>query len=527
MTSQQPKKKLSACHKECFFLSIPADVHSFSPCATLADRIARPAFGGAATHRKEHISKMEIMEEAKEEAPVRRKQRVQQPKQPKKPKKSKFEGPDPKKGGDKAAITTSCSICGKEFASKTKLFKHLEEHGWEPEAVDVAIKTALLVGWLRSYPGEENGDGDSSRIGDDSSDTRDAPCSVGSMGSAGSVGCSLIAAVDGVDGEMRDRTSFSAAQCGTSSSVAAASRAAADHGAVADLWMLPLVRLSEQTQAASEEWVTRVNGALSAAGAEVMVLDRITLPIKELDPEGVCTSRVYETLFPVDALMPADTPEGDALIASLFDTVNQWKAAKGVDIVDVDRYCEPKELQWNKSDDPAHEQPKKYLTTTRSRQFFGALKQVMKRLCDRSMGRRSWHNFTPLRLSPGDQSARKRMGRFFHMGIIEQGGRLYSRMRISGEMLLQGQVRCMQGLLLAIARGVVPARAVDHALSDDIFDVLPIPEWSTGYIHEVKFEKWETKHRQVPTEKPTLIVLVLRPISNIVHTQTPTHKHRH
>ena len=251
---------------------------------------------------------MDSMEETKVEAPARRKQRVKQPKQVKHPKKSKFEGPDPKKGGDKAAITTSCSICGKEFASKTKLFKHLEEHGWEPEAVDVAIKTALLVGWLRSYPGDEDdgdGGGHSSRIGDDDS-------------SAGSVGSSLIAAVDEVDGEMRDRTSFSAAQCGTSSSVAAASRAAADHGAVADLWMLPLVRLTEQTQTASEEWVARVNSALSAAGTEVVVLDRITLPIKELDPEGVCTSRVYETIFPVDALMPADTPEGDALIASLF-----------------------------------------------------------------------------------------------------------------------------------------------------------------------------------------------------------------
>jgi tRNA U38,U39,U40 pseudouridine synthase TruA len=106
------------------------------------------------------------------------------------------------------------------------------------------------------------------------------------------------------------------------------------------------------------------------------------------------------------------------------------------------------------------------------------------------------------------------------MGIIERDGRLYSRMRISGEMLLQGQVRCMQGLLLAIARGVVPAIAVDHALSDDILDVVPVPEWSTGYVHEVKFEKWETKHRQVRTARPTLIVLFLFPKYNIscIHT---------
>jgi hypothetical protein len=88
-------------------------------------------------------------------------------------------------------------------------------------------------------------------------------------------------------------------------------------------------------------------------------------------------------------------------------------------------------------------------------------------------------------------------------------------------------VRCMQGLLLAIARGVVPAIAVDHALSDDILDVVPIPEWSTGYVHEVKFEKWETKHRQVRTSRPTLTVLVLFPKYNVSCTHTHTHTHTH
>ncbi len=43
-----------------------------------------------------------------------------------------------------------CNICNQEFSSKTKLFKHLEIHGFIGDSSKESEKSVLLIGWLSS-----------------------------------------------------------------------------------------------------------------------------------------------------------------------------------------------------------------------------------------------------------------------------------------------------------------------------------------------------------------------------------------
>ena len=194
---------------------------------------------------------------------------------------------DPKKGGDKPPKKAVCSICGEEFPSKSRLFAHLPSHGWEPDHAEGAVvKTALVVGWLRP--------------------------AVGLMTSDDFVGRTLIAAVDKVDGVYEQRAAFSAAQCGTTSSMATHNRAEGDHSSAGDVWMLQLAHLPEYTPAAALAWVAAINTTLQAMGggaSAIRVLDRITLPLKDFDPESACTMRQYDALFPVDMLVRDPNPK--------------------------------------------------------------------------------------------------------------------------------------------------------------------------------------------------------------------------
>lgn len=377
---------------------------------------------------------------------------------------------DPSKGGDQPAKSSICTICGSSFPSKSKLFKHLPTHGIKAEEDTKLKKTCFVVGWLRGKNGNT---------------------------SSNWVGSNLVAAIDRLDGVHQDRVAFSAAQCGTSSSLAGYARAEPDHSAIADIWMIPVLALTEKTPEALESWLSRLNTILKdEMKVGICVMDRITLPVKDLDVESACSARVYESLLPVEDVLPADTPEGNALIDSLFTYAQAWKVSLGLKEIDASLYDEDCTRTWQ----PGKRTPNKtFLKTSRSRKFFGALKQIMKKICDNAPGEngnRSWHNVTTARASPGDTSAKKRMGRFYHVGLVEIDGRQWARFRLAGHTLLTGQVRCMIGLMLGISRGTLPPEIIDVVLSDEIFDVPAVPGW-LSYVYETKFEKWETRHFQV------------------------------
>jgi tRNA U38,U39,U40 pseudouridine synthase TruA len=227
---------------------------------------------------------------------------------------------------------------------------------------------------------------------------------------------------------------------------------------------------------------------------DLVVLDRICLPVTQFEVESLSNSRFYESLFPIEHLLPPQDADGDAVISRLLDFADEIKIRKGRTAPPREIYEQPRILEWRKEADkldPAQQE----LNTKRSRQFFGAMKAILTELI--GGGRRGWHNFTTLRASPGESTTRRRMGRFFHCGIIVVNGVILSKLRLNGDLLLHGQARCMFGLALGIGRGWIPPEFIYAAVDDNtIMDIPPIPAW-LSYLHECKFEFWENKYRMV------------------------------
>ena len=58
-------------------------------------------------------------------------------------------------GKDSVPKPCVCNICQQPFASKSKLFKHLESHGYEGPNTKPE-KVVILVGWLAEYAPDED-----------------------------------------------------------------------------------------------------------------------------------------------------------------------------------------------------------------------------------------------------------------------------------------------------------------------------------------------------------------------------------
>jgi len=119
--------------------------------------------------------------------------------------------------------------------------------------------------------------------------------------------------------------------------------------------------------------------------------------------------------------------------------------------------------------------------------------------------RRYYHNFTP-RLMAHEELCHRQLDRFYHRATVhDDSGRAYIVLSLRGDTLLQGQVRRLVTLAIALAQGVVEPALVDCVLDGRFVDLVPIPPMPyTGMVTaEASFAAWEGKTQRILTPRVT------------------------
>ncbi|GFH56919.1 hypothetical protein CTEN210_13396 [Chaetoceros tenuissimus] len=126
---------------------------------------------------------------------------------------------------------------------------------------------------------------------------------------------------------------------------------------------------------------------------------------------------------------------------------------------------------------------------------------------ERVLKRKRYHNFTRTMMAHEFLSYR-RVDRFFHRATVKFDGdsessRPFVLLSAKGDLFLDGQVRAMIALFVAIVRGYVPADIVECVFDEEYPNLVPCPFVPTTGFHasEMNYSTWEGRMNAVLTPR--------------------------
>lgn len=363
-------------------------------------------------------------------------------------------------------VPAVCDICSEQFTSKTKLFKHLETHGFEGNN-SKPVKVVLLVGWLSELQDENDGW---------VIDQNPSMCNFTDKQSE-TVEQALWRSIYAVENELSSLEEISddvkierpkgfsrGTSCMQRSSLLLATEPTS-HGCC-DTFCFQVKRWLGK--GGDIEWMDKVNSFLPA---HIRVLHRIVLSpagAGEFHAENSTSQRRYEYMIPLSLVMPPNL----AMLPSIPIVRRQrtFNITESTLTMDKEFPLESEEGQAR-----VH--------------FFRVLKKILKKF----NGRKSWHNFASGGACPEEATAMRRIDRMYHKELVSVDGEPWVTFSISGDGLLKGQVRRMIGLAVGIIRGWLPESYFDAAVNKtQIAEIPAIPGWGM-FVAECKYAFWEAK----------------------------------
>lgn len=398
-------------------------------------------------------------------------------------------------------VEQCCSECHHVFASKTKLFKHLEEvHNILGSSADKGEKVVLLVGWMSSDV----------RLADDddadvwkkdgtlnadwvNTDAEDKTLELLTTAIASVDDCALVK--DAIRGLSRSSS------CAQRASYSLGQESSCN--ASCETFTVQIKKLLGRPVG---EWLAAINSFLPK---NIRVLGRQALPAAAHDfhAEMLCSQRLYEYMLPLSHIMPPlGSYQGPDIheIRKLIQARDDAEAAIAAAALDVEtKICakatatndletEPlsqvfRDRTWGKMDALFPIETEE----GRSRvDYFRRLKLLLKFVA----GKRSFHNFVTGGASPDELTVKRRLDRMYHKDLLVSGEEHYVVFSLSGDAFLRGQIRKIIGTVLCVMRGWLPLEYLAKLFSlNDVFDTPMAPGWPL-YLAETKYDRWEAKY---------------------------------
>lgn len=370
------------------------------------------------------------------------------------------------------SVPATCNFCGDSFTSKTKLFKHLEFHGFEGSTTK-PLKVIILVGWLAEYRFDSvmcSSDDDEKWLGENvlsyNSKSERTSAYVESYifraTYAVQQGMKSLDEIPSSHIVERPKGFSRGSSCQQRSSILQSLENSC-HG-LCDTFCFP----QEKKYIVGEsEWIAEMNSILPPT---IRVLKRYLLSpaeAAEYHAESGCSQRVFEYMLPLQHIVPAiDVNEAPLETAR---KVKNFHAAAEMD----NRFP------------PDSDDGKCRIA------FFRKLKKSLKQFGGE---KRSLHNFATGGACPDDLSAVRKVDRIFHKEVVSINGESWAVFSISGDAMVRGQIRKMLGLAVGIARGWLPETFFEGAISPDlVVDIPALPGWGQ-YLAECRFAFWEAKY---------------------------------
>jgi len=378
-----------------------------------------------------------------------------------------------------------CVICKEEFTSKTKLFKHLEIHGYEgpntkPERV------VVLVGWLAEYCKDC-----------DEWTTDMANTSAGKEFILDKVESAVYGALYALENNIesvaeiptsiqieRPKGSSRASSVVQRSAVLLGVEASC-HG-LCDTFCLNAKRYAGGDQ----EWTEKMNALLPTS---VRLLQRYTLSAEmlpnEFHAEVSCTQYRYEYMLPLRLLMPPSSVapvqqmEGPAVSGDIGTWLQQSIVRRKV--------YHPSEK--NMPSTGVYSMDQQFPFETAEGQARVAFFRNLKRISKDIAGRKAFHNFASGGASPEDNVSMRKIDRIYHKELVNIQDEPWVVFSVSGDAFLKGQVRRILGVMVGIARGLLPENYFEMCTGKtSIAEVPALPGWGL-YLAECKYAYYEAK----------------------------------
>jgi tRNA pseudouridine(38-40) synthase len=243
----------------------------------------------------------------------------------------------------------------------------------------------------------------------------------------------------------------------------------------------------------SEDWIDRVNSHLPSS---VRVLAKYILASdmspKEIHAEVSCTQYRYEYMLPLRLLMP---PNQTA--AALQDDSTDEEPGSG----DVNTWLQqtitrrkvyhPNDK--NVSNNGIYSMDQQFPFETAEGQQRVAFFRNLKRISKHVAGRKMFHNFASGGASPEDTVSCRKIDRIYHKELVCINDEPWVVLSVSGDGFLRGQVRRILGVMVAVARGLLPESYFDACVGKTaIAEVPALPGWGL-YLAECKYAYYEAK----------------------------------
>lgn len=376
-----------------------------------------------------------------------------------------------KEKATKPSVPTSgkpatCTLCGAELTSKTKLFKHLEEeHGLDNGNVKPE-KVVVLFGWKSLHLD------DTEVWVKETNDIVIKDEATSSIETELSRAISTFEKASPEELENGRLKGFSRASSCSQRASHALGMENSNHACCDTICFQSTTRWRGQETI----WLDGVNALLPA---HLRVLSRVVLPsfVGELNAEQACTQRRFEYIIPLSVIMPKElaVPPEEPIVRQR--KYKDEKSNKGADSNEVKHLSMDQEFPADTPEGQARIA------------FFRRLKEMLKCI----IGRQPMHNFTTGGGCPEEATPRK-IDRFFHKDIVELDGEKWVVFSITGNSFQRGQVRHLMGLALAVMRGWLPRDYVEDALcKDGLVEVPPLPGFMC-YLAECRFAYFEAAH---------------------------------
>lgn len=398
-----------------------------------------------------------------------------------------------------ASDVHACTFCKETFSSKTKLFKHLQVHGYvAPNAKPDRV--ILLVGWLADYcpdKDEWTGDMGSTLVGRDLEVDR--------------VEAALYRAIYCVENSLASTADIPAdivfeRQKGSSRASSVVQRSAqllgvepSCHG-LCDTFCF---NLRPYLAGTNEDWIDAVNTHLPESmrvlGTYVLTSD---MHPKDVHAEVSCTQYRYEYMMPLRLLMPASTQCVPVLRQSEGDGEDEDEGASGDGDVNMwlqqavtrRKVYHPNEKNVSNNGIYSMDQQFPFETAEGQRRvaFFRNLKRISKNVA----GRKMFHNFASGGASPEDTVSFRKIDRIYHKELVSINNEPWVVFSVSGDGFLRGQVRRILGVMVAVARGLLPESYFEACVGkSSIAEVPALPGWGL-YLAECKYAYYEAKFEE-------------------------------
>lgn len=372
-------------------------------------------------------------------------------------------------GGSTTNTVHQCDICQEQYASKNKLFKHLQTHGIQDKQMN-QTKVCLLVGWLSNYDKESKED---SWIKGCILDTK-------SVEEIDIVEEALWLAIDQVEGHDSDfipgqrRKGF--ARCTSYASRASYLLSSEETSLVADLFCFQIRRNVNLSDA---EWLKIVNTHLPDT-IRVHQIQYLPSIAHDFHAETNCSQRVYEYLIPHAYIFNA--------VTSGVYTHSATNDDNEVKFVDNGANCEINILGGMQEVKKRH----KRFENEVEDEIDKRVRKELKTIFHMFQNSKNYHNYVIGGSTPDEVVTHRKINKIHLKEVIEIDSEKYCVFSFSGDSFLRGQIRKIMGVVLAVLYKYLSVDYVRDTLSERIYNV-PMWDGLSLYLDECRYSKFEAK----------------------------------